>query len=404
MSAFWQNVLGLTIVSAWLAAGCTSPKKIDVGGTCILNSDCGGSLVCTWGICHVACRASSDCQKGESCIAVSDQSMVCQKPTACTYNSQCPTGLTCAVDQQCRKQCLADVDCSYGQTCTTTNTCAELNQVDSNKNLLVPDGGVGGTGGIGGGGGADAGVADAIIADAPVGTGGIVGTDGNVDAGSADGSEEASTGNPPGYYVTKDWNVTSVDWHGCVWTYVDDTVRLSTTNITPLDFTTATTEGGPYSVTGTVFNDYNSFAMVGFNLNESITGSSTQCAHDLSKIEAVGPPAATMPGSATGIAFNWSRGQVSTNFRIQIQSSDAYTNANHRWCAAIPDAGPSFIRFSDFYTQCWYLGTVNSPGTQYDGEPIDAVVFLVVGTEPQRTPFDFTISGFAPGNSVADAP
>ena len=269
--------------------------------------------------------------------------------------------------------------------------------------------GVSGAGAVGGaveafyvrirGGGADAGVADAIVADAPAGTGGTVGTGGNVGTGGT-----TSAGNPPGYYVTKDWNVTSVDWHGCVWTYVDDTVRLSTTNITPLDFTTATTEGGPYSVTGTVFNDYNSFAMVGFNLNESVTGSSTQCAHDLSKIEAVGPPAATMPGSATGIAFNWSRGQASTNFRIQIQSSDAYTNANHRWCAAIPDAGASFIRFSDFYTQCWYLGTVNSPGTQYDGEPIDAVVFLVAGTEPQRTPFDFTIIGFAPGTSVADAP
>jgi hypothetical protein len=396
-------------------------------------------LVCTWGICHVACRASSDCQKGESCIAVSDQSMVCQKPTSCTYNSDCQAGLVCAVDQQCRQQCKGDVDCTHGQTCTTTGTCAEQSQVDSNKNLLIPDGGLGGTGGtsgaggtggagdagapdapsaqpdvsiggsgggaggIGGGGGADAGVADAIVADAPVGTGGIVGTDGNIDAGSADGSEEASTGNPPGYYVTKDWNVTSVDWHGCVWTAFDTTVLGSNTSITPLDFT-ATTEGGPYSVTGTVFNDYTSFAMVGFNLNESVTGSRTQCAYDLAKSQIAGPPAATMPGSATGIAFNWSRGQASTNFRIQINSSDAYTNANHRWCAAIPDAGPMFIRFSDFYTQCWYLGTVNSPGTQYDGEPIDAVVFLVAGTEPQTTPFDFTISGFAPGTSVADAP
>jgi hypothetical protein len=152
MSASWQRILGLMIVSAWLAAGCTSPKKIDVGGTCILNSDCGGSLVCTWGICHVACHASADCQRGESCIAVSDQSMVCQKPTSCTYNSDCQAGLVCAVDQQCRQQCKGDVDCTHGQTCTTTGTCAEQSQVDSNKNLLIPDGGLSGTGGTGGGG------------------------------------------------------------------------------------------------------------------------------------------------------------------------------------------------------------------------------------------------------------
>jgi hypothetical protein len=184
------------IVSASLATGCTAPKKIDVGGTCILNSDCGGSLVCTWGICHVACRASSDCQKGESCISVSDQSMVCQKPTACTYNSQCPTGLTCAVDQQCRKQCLTDVDCSYGQTCTTTSTCAELNQVDSNKDLLLPDGGLSGLGGMGGGGtgGSTNAAPDAapdLPADLPANTGGTGGGAGR--SGGTPGSGGATT-------------------------------------------------------------------------------------------------------------------------------------------------------------------------------------------------------------------
>jgi hypothetical protein len=231
-----------------------------------------------------------------------------------------------------------------------------------------------------------------------------VGTDGNIDAGSADGSEEASTGNPPGYYMTNDWNVTSVDWHGCAWTAFD-ALTGSTTSIKPPDFTTATTEGGPYHVTGTVFNDYNSVALLGFNLNESVTGSRTQCAYDLAKSQIAGPPAVTMPGWATGIAFNWSRGNGFT-LRIQIQSSDGYNNANHRWCATITDpaGGPSFVRFSDFYTQCWYLGTSTSPGTQYAGDPIDAVIFLVPGRQPQTTPFDFAINGFAPGTSAADAP
>ena len=47
MSASWLRLLGLMIVSAWLAAGCSRPSKIDVGGTCVMNSDCSDGLVCT---------------------------------------------------------------------------------------------------------------------------------------------------------------------------------------------------------------------------------------------------------------------------------------------------------------------------------------------------------------------
>ena len=152
MSASWQRILGLMITSFWLFVGCSGAKKIDVGGTCILNSDCNQGLVCTWGICHVACHTSADCQPGQSCIIASAQSTVCESPTSCIYNSDCQTGLICAVDQQCRKQCQTDGDCTSGQTCTSTQTCAELSQVDSNNNLLVPDGGVSGSGGASGAG------------------------------------------------------------------------------------------------------------------------------------------------------------------------------------------------------------------------------------------------------------
>ncbi|MGB8294728.1 MAG: hypothetical protein WCG85_04810 [Polyangia bacterium] len=178
-----SRFLGLMIVSAWLAAGCTSPKKIDVGGTCILNSDCGGSLVCTWGICHVACHASADCPKGQSCIIASAQSTVCQGPTPCTYNSDCQAGLICAVDRQCRQQCQKNVDCTNGQTCTTTNTCAEQSQVDSNKDLLMPDGGVGGAGGTSGTGGGAGGTS---------GIGGAAGMGGTGTGGSISPNPDAS--------------------------------------------------------------------------------------------------------------------------------------------------------------------------------------------------------------------
>ena len=33
-------VFGLVMAAGWFAAGCSSSKKIDVGTSCLLNSDC----------------------------------------------------------------------------------------------------------------------------------------------------------------------------------------------------------------------------------------------------------------------------------------------------------------------------------------------------------------------------
>ena len=160
---------------------------------------------------------------------------------------------------------------------------------------------------------------------------------GNNPSGGTTSSTGGSTGNPgtnpPGWWQTSDWNVTSANWHGCVWTGVDSTVVGSTTSILPQDFTTASTEGGPYEVSGTVFNDYNAVAMIGFNLNESIDSSkgATQCKYNKAAALAAGPPVATVPSSATGIAINWSAKIAPvTSFRIQIQGVNGATDATDR--------------------------------------------------------------------------
>jgi hypothetical protein len=182
-----SRVVGLIVVSAWLATACSGSKKIDVGGTCILNSDCNQGLVCTWGKCHAACHTSADCPAGEACVTSSDQSMVCQLPgeTYCIYNHDCPAGLICGVDQKCRKQCQVDVDCPYGQICTSDQTCVDPNQVGSNT---APDGGVSDSDGAFGAGGT-AGSSDASLglpADAPASAGGT--------GGAAYGSGGTSSG------------------------------------------------------------------------------------------------------------------------------------------------------------------------------------------------------------------
>ncbi len=261
----------------------------------------------------------------------------------------------------------------------------------------------GGAGGVNSGGNGSGGSAGGASGS---GSGGAAG---NGSGGSVGG---ASGANPPGWYMTSDWNVTSANWQGCVWTGVDcssncpagiTAVAGSTTSITPTDFTAATKEGGPYEVSGTVFNDYNAVAMIGFNLNETTSGKSDQCKYNAAAAAAAGPPVATVPGSATGIAVNWSAKIAPvTSFRIQIQGVNGATDPTNRWCATITDAsGPSFVPFTDFSTQCW-TGATNP--VAYNKEPIDAVVFLVPGTTTAKAPFDFTITGFAPGTSKADAP
>ena len=214
MSSSSLHIFGLIVVGAGLAPSCSGGERIDVGGACVLNSDCNQGLVCTWGKCHDGCHTTADCPAGQSCITASDQSKVCQLPieTQCIYDSDCQPPLKCAADQRCRNQCQADVDCPSGQTCTTTKSCAEPNQVDSNNNLVVPDGGVRGSGGASGADAAascptgaegcscyasntcNTGLTCASHLCVSLGTGGASGTGGMSDAGGRDGGSDLGVG------------------------------------------------------------------------------------------------------------------------------------------------------------------------------------------------------------------
>jgi len=130
-----SRILGLMVVSAWLAVGCSGAKKIDVGGTCILNSDCNSPLVCTMGKCHDACHTSADCPTGQSCVNTNDAT-ICQLPAEGECSAALPCGgtLVCASDQHCRTPCQSRTDCTTEQICVS-GVCAAPAELDPNNQL-----------------------------------------------------------------------------------------------------------------------------------------------------------------------------------------------------------------------------------------------------------------------------
>jgi hypothetical protein len=139
----------LTAVALGGACSNDQPKK-QLSDGCVQNSDCSGSLVCSFGHCHAACKKSKDCPSAERCVKDSSGSTVCQQPNEvkCLYNSDCTAPLVCPIDGQCRNQCRTDRDCVSGQLCTIELVCAEATEIDPTGHLIV--GGVAGAAGSSG--------------------------------------------------------------------------------------------------------------------------------------------------------------------------------------------------------------------------------------------------------------
>jgi hypothetical protein len=147
MSASTRYALVSLVALSWLAAGCGSSKKVDLGGGCLINSDCNSPLSCAFGKCHTACAQTRDCPLGQSCVSTPEGG-VCQlaAEASCEGNMLCAQGLLCAVDYRCRAACTSDGNCRLGQKCVG-GVCADSSDLDPTgqlppKNPAYADSGV----------------------------------------------------------------------------------------------------------------------------------------------------------------------------------------------------------------------------------------------------------------------
>ncbi len=105
---------------------CQLPRET----SCVLDSDCPQSLVCTMGECTNECACPdgepcADCPPGATCVGRSDGSRACLDPStrSCVWNSDCAATdneFVCAFDQRCRIECRAgEEDCRFGDVCVS---------------------------------------------------------------------------------------------------------------------------------------------------------------------------------------------------------------------------------------------------------------------------------------------
>jgi hypothetical protein len=165
-----QTCIGGAVCVDNTAVASDAGAGFNLGGQCILNSDCQNPLACKFATCHQQCAQSRDCPTGQQCVAAADGFGVCQTlvEAACGANGiACPLPLVC-VSNTC------------ANTCADTGTCALPYQTCIGGTVCVDNTALVGNPGNDGAAGADGG------ADAP--TTGIDAPASGVDASGVDAS------------------------------------------------------------------------------------------------------------------------------------------------------------------------------------------------------------------------
>ncbi len=159
--------------------------------------------------------------------------------------------------------------------------------------------------------------------------------------------------------------------HGYAWVATD---QVGTT-VSSKDFSWVT-GNGPFCLKGEVAVSpyYESFAMVGINLNQA------------KEVDA--PAGLLMPPPGAAIVYDLGN-QMNSPLRILIQGADGATNANARWCFDLPRGASvtGAIPLREFNTECWSM-----EGALYAGEALASVAVFVPGEATMPTPYSFCVN------------
>jgi len=224
-----------------------------------------------------------------------------------------------------------------------------------------PDGGFG-TGGTGAGvGGTGAGVGGTVA-----GVGGTVAGAGGTVAGAGGtvaGAGGSTAGQVDSTFATDGYG-TSGAWSGYVFVAKD-----ATTTLTPATF--EGTLGKKLCVDGSISATDQSFAMIGFNVNQAASEPN---------------PVETWTTTGTGISVNVSNpGQTPMRIKVTVGTTD--------YCTDLSAAGGAQTKvWADFKTLCWGSEGVVLPA----GSAISSVAVQVPGTASAATPYNFCVVNLAP--------
>jgi hypothetical protein len=206
--------------------------------------------------------------------------------------------------------------------------------------------------------------------DADLGEGGEAGT--SVDGGSSDG--DSTTTDAANVYtpstVVSDGYVTTGPWAGYGFTATDP----GAAQIVPecgAKTCNPPFAGKYFCMHGTVTGrmDYTGFAMLGWNVNQDVTGGAQL----------------TWAVPETGGLIVTVDNPSNTPLRVQLQGTDPHSSAD-RWCA--PLVSGQFIPWGSLRTNCWFGGKPQNPLTT--GTQIQQAAIIVPGLQTDL-PFDFCL-------------
>lgn len=142
------SILAFSLLAVLVATNGGMGCGGSLGGECIQDSDCEGSLICIYQFCHAECTATKDCDTnaGEMCFKYEENHEVrgyCDMPSECMTSENCTEMLNGQVvytgvcrEGMCRDQCGKDSDCTVNQACfnhVCYETCTEESSTSSSS-------------------------------------------------------------------------------------------------------------------------------------------------------------------------------------------------------------------------------------------------------------------------------